>query len=94
MSFRNNGGVLEEDLRCPICKIINKRKNSNKCDECGLWFHLSCVRLTGAQAQALRRWLCPACLHPEAALQTVSDNTVSNSDSILFSDINKHHYKL
>ena len=47
--------------RCSRCHAINKRKRVIECASCNRHWHLSCVRLSRAQADALSSWDCPEC---------------------------------
>ena len=49
------------DSVCSFCGVVNRRKRLVKCDTCGCLFHLSCVGLTRAQAEAFVRWNCEQC---------------------------------
>ena len=51
----------ERDSVCSFCGVVNKRKKLIRCDTCGCLFHLSCVGLTRAQAEAFGRWNCEQC---------------------------------
>ena len=51
----------ERDSVCSFCGIVNRRKRLVKCDTCGCLFHLSCVGLTRAQAEAFGSWNCEQC---------------------------------
>ena len=51
----------ERDSVCSFCGVVNRRKRLVKCDTCGCLFHLSCVGLTRAQAEAFGRWNCGQC---------------------------------
>ena len=51
----------ERDSVCSFCGVVNRRKRLLKCDTCGCLFHLSCVGLTRAQAEAFGRWNCEQC---------------------------------
>jgi len=53
--------VVMEGDRCQCCDLINVRKRSVSCTGCGGSFHLTCVGLTRAQAEAIPRWLCAEC---------------------------------
>ena len=55
--------TTEDALRCLSCRVINLRKRRRiKCDNCGLWAHISCVGLTGRQADGLANWHCSRCM--------------------------------
>ena len=45
----------------PFVVSLNSRKRLIKWDTCGCLFHLSCVGLTRAQAEAFWRWNCEHC---------------------------------
>ena len=47
-----------KDSVCSLCIVVNWRKRLIKCDTYGCLFHLSCVGLTRAQAEAFVRWNC------------------------------------
>ena len=47
--------------RCPRCDLINKRKRMIECASCNRHWHLSCVRLSRAQADTFGSWDCPEC---------------------------------
>ena len=51
----------ERDSVCSFCGVVNRSKRLNKCDACGCLFHLSCVGLIRAQAEAFGRWNCEHC---------------------------------
>ena len=51
----------ERDSVCSFFGVVNRRKRLIKCDTCGCLFHLSCVGLTRAQAEAFGRWNCEQC---------------------------------
>lgn len=46
---------------CPRCGSSNSRKRRIRCSTCYSQWHLTCVRLTRRQAEALSSWLCPRC---------------------------------
>ena len=46
---------------CPRCGSSNSRKRRIRCSTCYSQWHLTCVRLTRRQAEALGSWLCPRC---------------------------------
>ena len=49
---------VETNDICSLCKVSNNRKS------CGLFFHLTCVRLLKAESNALRSWFCQRYLSP------------------------------
>ena len=51
----------ERDSVCSFCGVVNRRKKLIRCDTCKCLFHLSCVGLTRAQAEAFGRWNCEQC---------------------------------
>ena len=60
------------DTACGFCLTVNRRKRLIQCVSCNVWFHLSCVALTRAQATAIERWSCTSCRgvsHTEAGGQ-------------------------
>ena len=52
----------ERDSVCSFSGVVNRRHVGETCDTCGCLFHLSCVGLTRAQAEAFGRWNCEQCL--------------------------------
>ena len=66
MTLEEFNGTPEAN-RCPKCREVNQRKRLVQCGECTLWFHLSCVGLTQAQAVAINVWNCHNCLGQDAA---------------------------
>ena len=46
---------------CPRCRKSKKRKRSIECNSCGRHWHLTCVRLSRAQADIISRWDCLEC---------------------------------
>ena len=41
--FKNKNGNEKNGLNCRICGNLCNNRNSNKCTDCGNYFHLSCV---------------------------------------------------
>nr|XP_029719410.1 uncharacterized protein LOC115261649 [Aedes albopictus] len=54
------------------CEMCNDRDNSRmvQCDNCNLWFHFSCVDVTGGIANY--SWACPACADVRGPLYETS----------------------
>lgn len=46
---------------CASCGTASKRKRTIRCVTCEEPFHLSCVKLTQIQANAIERWTCAKC---------------------------------
>ena len=65
--------MVEEGILCDVCGVINNRKRHVGCGDCGKQYHLTCVGLKRAQADALGRWLCAVCrgvgVNPQQGLQ-------------------------
>ena len=55
-----------------LCKVSNNRKRGRLCSSCGLFFHLTCVRLGKAESNALRSWFCQRCLSPVSVTTSIS----------------------
>ena len=67
-SQQQNGDVGgPPPVACPRCNKINNKKRRIKCSRCSREWHLSCVRLTRAQADALTCWWCAECLSSTGA---------------------------
>ena len=49
---------------CLLCQYSNNHKSGRLCSICGLFYHLTCVRLGKAESNALRSWICQRCLSP------------------------------
>uniref|UniRef100_A0A158R694 SMB domain-containing protein n=1 Tax=Syphacia muris TaxID=451379 RepID=A0A158R694_9BILA len=47
------------------------------CDRCEGWYHLQCVGITQAEAEAMKEYICPNCKNNEQVC-TDSNNTLSN----------------
>ena len=60
-SFDRTNSVETNDI-CSLCKVSNNLKRGRLCSSCGLFFHLTCVRLGRAESNALRSCLCQRCL--------------------------------
>ena len=61
--FDRRNSVETNDI-CPMCNVSNNRKRGGLCSSCGLFFHLTCVRLGKAESNALRSWICQRRLSP------------------------------
>ena len=46
---------------CGACGTVNSRKRCCRCRECDTLYHLTCVGLTRAQADAIPHWSCASC---------------------------------
>ena len=53
-SFFDRTNSVETNDICSLCKVSNNRKRGRLCYSCGLFFHLTCVRLGKAESNALR----------------------------------------
>ena len=60
--FDRTNSVETNDI-CSLCKVSNNRKRGRPCSSCGLFFHLTCVRLGKAESNALRSWFCCVASH-------------------------------
>ncbi|XP_062711297.1 uncharacterized protein LOC134289465 [Aedes albopictus] len=62
---RENPNLRVRITRFSHCEMCNERDTSSmvQCDTCDLWYHFSCVEVTGGVAD--RSWVCPACGIPE-----------------------------
>ena len=58
---------------CLKCRLINRRKPMICCDGCQHWAHLSCVKLTKRQADAIPIWHCGPCSGRLPGSQTAAD---------------------
>ena len=67
--FPNNKNNDEKEYCIPECKL--GRKNSNLlmicCDNCGSWYHTSCVGVVGDSntINNMEEWFCPICQKKE-----------------------------
>ena len=52
-----------------------------KCFHCGLWGHLSCVGLTGRQADGLSNWYCNPCMAQDLGMPNSLVGNIPGSDS-------------
>lgn len=52
---------------CPICNNVvqetvhSYKAQSIQCDNCKLWFHFPCVKMTKANLKNVQKWICPKC---------------------------------
>ena len=80
--FDRTNSVKTNDI-CSLCKVSNNRKSSS----CGLFFHLTCVRLGKAESNALRSWFCQRCLSPVSVTTSIptehSTSTQPSADTQL-----------
>ena len=53
--------VEPNDIRS-LCRLSNNRRRGSLCSTCGLFLHLTCVRLGKAESNAVRSWMCQRCL--------------------------------
>ena len=59
--FDRTNSVETNDI-CSMCNASNNRKRRRLCSSCGLFLHLTCVRLEKAESNAFRSWFCQRCL--------------------------------
>ena len=72
----------DDALICLCCRIINTRKKRMiKCFHCGLWGHLSCVGLTGRQADGLCNWYCNPCMAQDLGVPNSLVGNIPGLDS-------------
>jgi hypothetical protein len=62
-----------EDTRCASCGEINSRKNGIRCTDCTQFSHLTCVKLSQAQARVLGRRACRRCRIRQGARDEIID---------------------
>ena len=55
---------VETNHICSLYKVSSNRIRRRLCSGCGLFFHLTCVRLGRAESNALMSWFCQRCLSP------------------------------
>ena len=72
--FDRTNSVKTNDI-CSLCKVSNNRTRGRLCSSCGLFFHLTCVRLGKAESNALRSWFCQRCLSPVSVTLPYLPNT-------------------
>ena len=84
--FDRTNSVETNDI-CSLCKVSNNRKRGRLCSSCGLFFHLTCVRLGKAESNALRSWFCQRCLSPVSVTTSIptehSTSTQPSADAQL-----------
>ena len=84
--FDRTNSVKTNDI-CSLCKVSNNRKRGRPCSSCGLFFHLTCVRLGKAESNALRSWFCQRCLSPVSVTTSIptehSTSTQPSADTQL-----------
>ena len=84
--FDMTNSVETNDI-CSLCKVSNNRKRGHPCSSCGLFFHLTCVRLGKAESNALRSWFCQRCLSPVSVTSSIptehSTSTQPSADAQL-----------
>ena len=61
--FHRTNSVKINDI-CSLCKVSSNHRRGRLCSSCGLFFHITCVRLGRAQSNALMSWFCQRCLSP------------------------------
>ena len=59
---------VETNYICSLCKVSNNCMRGRLCSSCGLFFHLTCVRLGKAESNALWSWFCQRCLSPVSVI--------------------------
>ena len=68
----------KESERCSVCRSFVKRQGI-QCDECDIWHHRGCVKLTKAEFQDLqdenKTWLCPSCNVYRQSHQVISSES-------------------
>ena len=64
----NPGPDAHPSNPCQSCGKINARKRTIQCKHCSEYWHLSCVRMTRAQADALPQWWCQYCMNDDGFL--------------------------
>jgi len=67
---------------CHRCHTINRKKRSIRCSHCESSWHLSCVKLRKAQADALSCWWCPDCTSFGYRKPQVQDQAPSQSPDV------------
>ena len=86
-SLFNRTNSVETNNICSLCKVSNNRKRGHLCSSCGLFFHLTCVRLVKAESNALRSWFCQRCLSPVSVTTSIptehSTSTQPSADAQL-----------
>ena len=64
---------MEGEVGCGTCGTYSRRKKCIVCCECSINHHLTCVRITKAQANVLSRWTCAECRGLSAATIVTAD---------------------
>ena len=77
-----------EDKRCPICNEIRTRKTLIECTKCNSNFHISCVKITKAQAKLYPNYTCKDCWNvntptTEPSNESHTDNGTNSEFDIL-----------
>ena len=70
--------VRDEERTCLKCRTPNTRKRWISCSLCASSWHLSCVRITRAHAEALTSWWCPQCVEDPASQAANAQRDESN----------------
>ena len=85
-SLFDRTNYVETNDICSLCKVSNSRKRGRLCC-CGLFFHLTCVRLGKAESNDLRSWFCQRCLSPVSVTTSIptehSTSTQPSADAQL-----------
>ena len=68
-----NSSDQPPDLTCAACVDRSRRKGAVLCGSCKQRWHLSCAKLTKAQASNLPSWHCLPCLGRQSASSTRTD---------------------
>ena len=75
----SQGATANDDIVCAACGRINRAKRTITCSECSHSSHLTCVRITQAQASQLPTWHCDTCLRSEALQDAVHDTPTADN---------------
>ena len=86
--FVNDPRSYEEN-RCPICREINARKHLIECATCCTRYHMTCVKITRAQAKQIPKYKCPQCRNITTPNQESLD--VANQSTPNFDLLNHLH---
>ena len=77
--FDRTNSVKTNDI-CSLCNVSNNRMSL--CSSCGLFFHLTCVRLGRAESNALRSWFCQHCLSPVSVTTSIPTEHPTSTQSL------------
>ena len=86
-------GSTDDSETCLSCLLINRRKAMINCDGCHHWAHLSCVKLSKRQADAIPIWHCGPCSgrllnYPGGSADSHSDVPDDMAEKLSFFKIN------